>query len=366
MTPQSVFSLVSYIGVVVQVGATSLLLALFYLLTRHAGTRPYFVRWAWAWFALVPALLLVVIRYLVASGGTPDTEPPSSAVLSLLHSGYLLGKLLHFGLFISGVWLFARGALPPVRPLVWVAGSVILAAVGGVGSSNLLRAMIVQGPIAVATFALGSLLLLRLPASRRTMGTRFTAATLGLHAGLWAGYWLAAMNSLPGPGASLGWLGRLLAMNSYVDSVTSALLVFGMVVILLEDTRREAEEARAEQLRAVEESEARLKAVIETATDGIVASDGDGRLVFVNGGAARLLGQRRSEMIGHPIANYFPEASRAQLERHLLEMRRTTPGRQAVFEVSGRGVNGREIPLEVSASTLARPGPSSTSSSCAT
>ncbi len=344
--------LVSFIGVWVQVGGTFLLLTLFYVLARHAGTRPFFIRWAWGWLALLVGLSAVTGRYILA----PLLPIESSLLIFTLHSIYLFAKLVFLAFIVSGTWLFCEGRLPPGKWAYWLTAAALLSLIASIGSTNMTPVMLVQQPIAAGAYALLAHMLFRLPAGRRTMGTKLTAAVMAAQSGLWilygATYWISDF----GLTDQLPWAGLLAEGNSYIDLALGAVMAYGMVVILLEDTRREAEQARAERLGAVAESEARLKAVIETATDGIVAADGDGKIVLANAGAARLFGQRRGEMVSHGLVEFFPEASRGELVRRLTEMRRVTPGGQLVFEVAGRGPHGGELPLEVAASSLVRPG----------
>ncbi len=343
---------VSYIGVWVQLGGTFLLLTLFYVLARHAGTRPYFIRWTWAWLALLLALVAVVARYLLV-----PLLPAGPTLLGfVLHSSYFLGKLVFLGLLVSGTWLYCRGTLPPGRGLAWATGAAALAVVSSIGSTNLNRLMVVQQPIAFGVYALLAAMLFRLPPARRTMGSRFTAIVMASQALLWCLYGVSFWRHLVAVRPEEGWVAVLATGNSYLDATMSTLMAIGMVVLLLEDTQREAVEARTERLGAVAESEARLKAVIETATDGIIVADGEGRVVLANAGASRLFNRKRGEMLGHLLASFFPEEAQAELNRRMLNMRRATPGRQAVFEVSGWAAEGIEVPLEVAASSLLRPG----------
>jgi PAS domain S-box-containing protein len=212
--------------------------------------------------------------------------------------------------------------------------------------------MAVQEPIAIGVFGLCTYLAARLPASRRTMGTRLTVVASLLLSGLWLLYGLAFWDRILGYPLGWRWLQVMTGLNSYIDTAAMVLLAYGQVVILLEDTRHEAEEARAGRLRDTARSEARLKAVIETATDGIIAADWEGRVVLANAAAARLFGARRREMAGRPLGGFFPEAARPKLERYLLDIRRSSPGRQTLFEITGRSGQGTDLPLEVAASTL--------------
>lgn len=340
-------SLISFIGAWVQAGGTTLLLLLFYLLTRHAGARAYFIQWTWAWLALLVALAAVVVRYVAA-----PALGASGPVVYTLHAAYFLAKLLYFALITAGTWLFCRGASAPGRPAAWVAGAAVMALVSSIGTRDLNRIMVVQEPIAVVVYAFCARLMTELPAGRRTMGTRVTGLAFAGLALLWVLYGVVFWHHEANLGLEWRWLPLLGTLNSYVDAGASALLAFGMVVILLEDARHEADEARADRLRAVGDSEARLKAVIETATDGIIAADADGRIVLANAGAARLFGARGRNLAGLPLLDFFAVPARPELEQRVREVRQATPGQQATFEVIGLSADGREVPLEAAASTL--------------
>lgn len=349
MDPSSLGRLISYIGLWVQVGVTTLLLLLFYLLTSHAGVRSYFSRWAWAWLAMLLALVVAVLRYVANPYLAEHLTGPA---IIAIHSGYLLGKFCYYGLLLSGTWLFCRGSEPPGRPLIWLGAAVVVAVAGSLGAPDLNQGMVVQQPVAVAMFAAATWLMAELPPARRTLGTTVTTAAFAGHAVLWLAYgpifWGHQLDWTP-PWTSLQ---RIASFNSFLDSAGSALLAFGLVVILLEDARRDAEEARLERLRDVARSEARLKAIIETATDGIIAADYEGRVVLANAAAARLFGARRREMAGRPLAEFFPESVRPELERRFKDVYRSTPGGQVIFEITGRDGRGEDVPLEVAASTL--------------
>ncbi len=332
-----------------QLAGTSLLLLLFYLLVRHAGARPFFARWMLAWLALLSAILLVIVRWYVAPV-LVDSKGLLPPTLVLTHTLYQFTKLLYFGLLLQGSWQFVHGEPPRVRMAVLLPFLGVLAlATAVVGGLD--RAMALQAMFAVPAFAACGLLFARLPRDRRTMGTRFTAGAFALLALLWTGYGISFgvvvwWHSLVSPLVSI-----LPQYNSYFDTAASVLLAYGMVVILLEDARHETEIVRAERLRAVAESEARLKAVIETATDAIIAVDGQGQVLLFNAGASRIFGVARAEAVGRPLAEVVPAPAFGEVQRRLNAVRGSLSGRQAMFEVTVPG-NGGVIPLEIAASTL--------------
>jgi len=334
-----------------QLAGTSLLLLLFYLLVRHAGARPYFARWMLAWLALLSAVLLVIVRYYVAPLLTDPAGPLLPPAIVLTHTLYQFAKLLYLGLMLQGCWQFVHGAPPRLHMAILLPFLGVLAfATAFIGGLD--RAMALQAIAAVPAFAGCVLLLGGLPEPRRTMGTRLTAAAFGLLGLLWLGYGVTFSIAVWAPRLVGHWLSLLPRYNSFFDTGASVLLAYGMVVILLEDARREAEAARAERLRAVAESEARLKAVIETATDAIIALDGEGRVLLFNAGASRIFGIGNRDAVGRPLVEVLPGPARPELARRLAAARGAAPGRQAMFEVTIPG-NGGEIPLEIAASTLA-------------
>ena len=288
-------------GVWVQIGGTALLLPLFFLLTRQTGVRPYARRWAWAWFAMQVALLLVAIRYLSASALFVDTAAVHASWLALLHGAYLFARLAHFALLLGGVWLFCRGGGPaPLTPL-WLVGTLVTSVLAAAGTTDLNLVLAVQEPLAVLSYVICAMLLFGLPAPRRTPGTRFTGWIFVGLALLWTVYagvfWASALQWRWFPAAIL----HVTRVNSFIDAAGSMLLAFGMVVILLEDAWGETEAVRLDRLRAVAQSEERLKAVVETATDAIVTADTAGQVVLFNAGAERTFGRPRAEAIGRPV-----------------------------------------------------------------
>ncbi len=350
MHPSEYGQLISVTGVWVQIGGTALLLPLFFLLTRRTGVRPFARRWAWAWLAMQAALLLVALRYLVAPALFLNDAVVHGSWLVLLHGAYLFAKLSHFVLLLAGVWLFCRGNEEVNLPLFWFAGAVVTSALAAVGTIDLNPVLGVQEPLAMLYYALCAALLFQLPAARRTPGTRFTGWVFVCLMILWTVYAAAYWAGL----SQLSWVNPALLLitryNSFFDTAGSLLLAFGMVVILLEDAWSENEAIRLDRLRAVAESEERLKAVLETATDAIVAADAAGRVALFNAGAERTFGRQREATIGRPLAELFVPAAAVEVGHRLDLVRRAAPAQPSLFEVTGLHTTGYRIPLEVAAS----------------
>ena len=79
----------------------------------------------------------------------------------------------------------------------------------------------------------------------------------------------------------------------------------------------------------LEESEARYRRMVDTAIEGIVSLDCGGRITFVNGQMASMLGYSTGEMTGRMFESFFPPD---QLEDHRFQMSIRAQGRDAVYE----------------------------------
>jgi PAS domain S-box-containing protein len=97
-------------------------------------------------------------------------------------------------------------------------------------------------------------------------------------------------------------------------------------------------------------SQARFRAVAETAHDAIVSSDSLGVITFANEAAALMFGRESSELIGRPLTVLMPEHFRAA---HLAGMQRFLATREkrvigTVVEVTAVRADGTEFPVELS------------------
>jgi len=234
MTPDEVAGLVSFIGTATQLGG-ALLLAVFFLLLRgHARRRAYFRSWALAWTCLSVALLAVFTLY--RQRWLHDSLSARGVWLI-----YQTAKLLFLASLLSGALAYARAVRP--RRVMRVAAPVCAAyAALSVGASTELNGVVaLQGPVAAAVLAACAWLMLRLPRSRASVGNRATGVFFALLAVLWAFYTTAF--PLAGAGGATQWV---VQHNSYLDLLLQVLLGYGMVVVLLEDAKREADDAHAQ------------------------------------------------------------------------------------------------------------------------
>lgn len=235
---------VGFIGIVTQFGGSVLLIALFYLLRRHGWRRSYFTTWAHAWIAVTTAIGALLLRYAFYPMG-PDAE--QLAPVRSLYVLYQLGKLVYLGLLVAGTAAYARGA-PGNRALRgWIIGSGVFSVASVVFAADLNWVVTFQTLVAVAALLYCAQTLIRLPAPRRTLGSRVTASIFALIAAVWAVYSVSfGTTALSDGGATVALLSFLPRYNSYFDVLLQMLLGYGMVVIYMEDARREVVDAHAE------------------------------------------------------------------------------------------------------------------------
>jgi diguanylate cyclase (GGDEF)-like protein len=244
MLPEQVGALVSAIGLLTQTGAALLLVGLFMALLRsHPRPQPYFREWTRAWGWLLLALLGVVVQYGWPGVFTGGTLPERGANLL-----YQAGKLLFVVHLLAGTLNYVKGVRPRDFLRRAVPAVVLYSVATTVLPGVLLNGvMLLQAPLVAGPFVVCAVLLLRLPASRSTMGSRATGAVFGLISVLWMAYAVAfAADGVPALREPAGALDFLLQYNSYFDLLLQVLLGYGMVVVLLEDAKREADDARAQ------------------------------------------------------------------------------------------------------------------------
>lgn len=134
--------------------------------------------------------------------------------------------------------------------------------------------------------------------------------------------------------------------------------------------RTEAEKAHRETNKALRLSEAKLADILAHSPEGIVVSDGDGRIEMFNAGAETIFGWRGEEVIGKNIEILVPERSRheywARLDRfvqspqsNLVKNRHdgsvTNLPRESLPEYTGLRRNGEEFPVGASLSKISTP-----------
>ena len=106
--------------------------------------------------------------------------------------------------------------------------------------------------------------------------------------------------------------------------------------------------------RQLQTAELRFQAILESAPDPIVITDGDGRIVLINHQAESTFGYPQAELLGKAIELLLPLPSRERHER-LRDEYRTHPRTRPMgtgLRLLAQRKNGSEFPVEVSLSPL--------------
>jgi PAS domain S-box-containing protein len=105
----------------------------------------------------------------------------------------------------------------------------------------------------------------------------------------------------------------------------------------------------ARAVRMLSRSQARTRAVIESALDGIILLDVDGKIEILNATAERMFGCAQKDVAGKPFVDVFAAPSSRDMLSQTLSRRLSrsaTGARSAECEVLGRRSDGREFPME--------------------
>ncbi len=115
--------------------------------------------------------------------------------------------------------------------------------------------------------------------------------------------------------------------------------------------------AYGKSARSLEDREQRLKALVETAVDGVIIIDALGKVQDYNPACERLFGYSPEEVIGNNVKMLMPSPYRDDHDRYLRRYR--TIGKRNIIgtgrEVAGRRKDGSTFPMELSVGE-ARPG----------
>jgi PAS domain S-box-containing protein len=158
-------------------------------------------------------------------------------------------------------------------------------------------------------------------------------------------------------GAS-GYLVKGTSSSEILEAVRRAVrgqasLSLDMTTDVVEELVRDRTErtAQKDELRRSEEKLARL---IESAPDGVVIVDGEGRIKLVNEQAEKLFRHRREDLLGQPVEMLLPERFRARHVGHRANYLADPVTRPmgAGLELAGLREDGSEFPIDISLSTI--------------
>jgi PAS domain S-box-containing protein len=118
--------------------------------------------------------------------------------------------------------------------------------------------------------------------------------------------------------------------------------------------RTRSQEQLARQAEQLREGEARLRAVVDTAAEGIIVIDEQGIVESFNPAAERIFGFARDEVEGRNVSMLMPEPYRQEHDAHLERYRST--GEKKIIgigrEVLGQRKGGSVFPLELAAAEM--------------
>jgi PAS domain S-box-containing protein len=353
-------ALVSALGIQLQLAASLLCLGLGLILRRGIGHRPWMTWWAWAFGALALAVGALLVRYqllpLTPLGGLGENETEIAAALYAVYAG---AKLVFLGSLLAGTWLYVtRQPLPRVGIGAGLLLLVSVATLFLLAPTDLNPLMAWQSGIAIPVFLACAWLLQRLPAQRKSRGSRALQLVFLALALLWVLYIPAFLRAGPDsytPPDFLGWLTRY---NSYVDVLFQFLLGFGMILAVLDDFHGEAVAARQARLDELADSEARLNQIIRAASDGIVLLDAEHRIMHCNPAALEILGCEADSVLGQPfdrftLGNSLADCWGVQPSTSSGEPA-TPPGG---YELKGLRADGTEFPMELSLRAIGKSEP---------
>lgn len=264
MASEHIDPLVSFIGVVLQFASSALLATLFLLLRRYARRRPFFASWSIAWIVLTVGIGALAGTYILDGGISLETaaEPsPSRAA----HGIYLCAKLAFIVLMVAGANRFAYGSARQPWLRLAVPVLAVYAVLALVRSADLAGVMRWEAPVAMAGFAWCSLRIGRLSTSRHGLGSNLAGSVFALMTLHWALFlFVAGAAPVAGIGELPPALRAAVGYGSFIEVLLHVLLGFGMVLLLMEQAKREVDDANAEL--AVAHSAMRRAALYDSLT----------------------------------------------------------------------------------------------------
>jgi len=117
----------------------------------------------------------------------------------------------------------------------------------------------------------------------------------------------------------------------------------------LSDGHERSRKEPADSARLLTSREDQFRTLLESAPDGVVVSDSEGRIALVNGEIEKMFGYPREELVGESVDLLVPEAARADhAGRRLDYMSRPTVRRMGTgLNLTGRRKDGFTFPVEI-------------------
>lgn len=323
MPTQEVTLAIVRIGVAAQFAMTLLLALLFLLLKSQAHRRAYFVYWGWGWGLLSLGLAALFVQFFFVNG--PFSIATDYAGVEVALSGtYQFCKLGFLAAVLAGTLDYAHGTKTRYVFRVGLVVALAYALISIWVAGTLAQTLIWQIPITAGTYFICAFTLLGLPPSRRTLGSRVTGLFFAVFGIVWLGYSLVFQPALVTPLLDIGVLLEQAAYyNAYIDLLLQMLVAFGMVVLLLEDAKRETESAHAEL--AVAHQELKAESLRDSLTRTLnrraynegagleLARSGFGTVVVFDLDNLKDVNDAHGHRAGDALLRYFVKGLRPQL-----------------------------------------------------
>jgi diguanylate cyclase len=247
MSLQDLSPYISFLGTIIQLAAAILLSVLFLMLRRYAERRKYFITWSKSWIALSLAIAAIVARYYILPAVTAPLDDSGFGV-RVLYAIYQGSKLVFYSLLAAGTALYVRGTVN------WRVARLAALAIGAytivsvLYASDLNQFVMLQAPPVVLLTGWCAAQIYLMPGSRRTLGSLTVGGVFWYMAAIWAIYFMAfglagnLQPEYPGP----QWFGFVVRYNPYFDLMGHLALGYGMVVLVMEDAKREVDNAHGE------------------------------------------------------------------------------------------------------------------------
>ncbi|NOZ13148.1 MAG: GGDEF domain-containing protein [Acidobacteria bacterium] len=239
-------TLLYWIGLIVEVVSVGLTALLFQLLRHQSGRRRYFRIWADAWVILTVSLLALLPFMGHRSEVLFDRSSlPFGLILS--YSTYQIGKLIFLWLIVGGTYLFAHGGRWRRRLIFGLIATVLYSILSLALSAGFPEVLVWQTAVLVPAMFFCAYNMFRLPAERRTIGSRLTGSVFLIKGLIWAVEFRYFLNvALFKEQALSGALNSVAQFGSFADQMLQVILSIGFVLILMEEITREKDSAIAE------------------------------------------------------------------------------------------------------------------------
>lgn len=222
--------------------ASTLMIAVFFLVLARSVRRVELRPWVSAWLANLAALAVATVFWVA--------QVESSAVRHLMGFGYLFFKTMFVALLAIGAWTFVRGSLPRPAFLRWTTLAVAAYSLVGTFVFQTVNHIGMAGSVVMSVlfFAAAALLLVRKVAGAAWLAGGLTLrGVLALVAA--AAYWTRIV---PNPWSSSKTVGIFLASHSSYDTGAEWVIALGCVLTLYRTIQLELTRSNAELLAAQE------------------------------------------------------------------------------------------------------------------